>query len=245
MPGRLHAGLLGGGRLILARVSQPGPDDQRVLLCGGPSWVLWGLAQPPWPHPLNARSSPSVMTTDVPDTAQYPGVQSRLGRASCEVTASLPSPCPASPTTHTVNSVSIWIKHIRVGGRGRGLMLGSGLRRKQGQKDTMTQRCREGEAGCALPTGSTGSSLGSWVLPSPSRKTPKCRSTPDKETRTVPRCRISWKGSLVRSASPPSWCPSHIHIVLSVKPRGGTPLGQQTLINAPPTLLCNFDLFPE
>lgn len=148
MPGRLHAGLLGGGGLILARVSQPGPADQRVLLCGGPSWVLWGLAQPPWPYPLNARSSPSVMTTDVPDTAQCPGVQSRLGRASCKVTASLPSPCPASPTSRTVNSVGIWIKHIRVGGRGRGLMLGSGFRRKQGQKDRMTQRkCREGRRG--------------------------------------------------------------------------------------------------
>lgn len=150
-------------------------------------------------------------------------------------------PLPLSCLPYHTHNVSIWIKHIRVGGRGRGLMLGSGLRRKQGQKDTMTQRkCREGEAGCALPTGSTGSSLGSWVLPSPSRKTQKCRSTPDKETRTVPRCRISWKGSLVRSASPPSWCPSHTHTVLSVKPRGGTPLGQQTLINAPPNTPLQF-----
>lgn len=96
----------------------------------------------------------------------------------------------------------------------------------------MTQRkCREGEAGCALPTGSAGSSLGSWVLPAPSWKTQKCRSTPDKETKTVPHCRISWKGSLIRSVSPPSWCPSHTHAS-----RGSTPLGQQTLINDPLSL---------
>ena len=141
------------------------------------------------------------------------------------MTASLPSPCPASPTTRAKNWVSIWIKHIRVRGRARGLMLGSGLRRKQGQEDLMTQRkCREGEAGCSLPTGSAGSSLGTWVLPAPSRKTQKCRSTPDKETRTVHHCRISWKGSLIRSASPPSWCPP-THTLLTVKPRGSTPLG--------------------
>lgn len=36
------------------------------LLTLGPFWILWGVEQHPWPHPLQDRSTLSVKTTDAP-----------------------------------------------------------------------------------------------------------------------------------------------------------------------------------
>ena len=102
-------------------------------------------------------------------------------------------------------------------------MLGSGLRRKQGHEDTMSQRewlAGVGAVGPQAPVGSSLREAGCCVfLP---RKLKGADPPPAKDG--VPHCRISWKGSLVRSASPPSRCPPHT--ALSTKPCGGTPLGR-------------------
>lgn len=37
-----------------------------VTLCGGLSWALWRVKQHPCLYPINARSTPSMITTDVP-----------------------------------------------------------------------------------------------------------------------------------------------------------------------------------
>ena len=46
-----------------------GPADSGAGSSSGvPSWALWGVEQPLWPRPLDARSTPIqvMMTTDVP-----------------------------------------------------------------------------------------------------------------------------------------------------------------------------------